>query len=250
MPSRGNIRRGLTAALLAAALAPSVAPVAEAGPYETGQAAYLHGDYGVALKYWRPEAEKGDANAQNGLGVLYFYGEGVARDPAEAKRLFLLAAAQGHAKAQGNLALAIADDTLAGNDAEALRYAIPAAEQDNGNGLFVLGTFYYTQRGGLEPDDAKAFAALVKASAKGVRRAQGLLGELYASGRGTEEDHAVAYAWFKAALQNGTPDQVPAFELHTQLDRLIERSTAEEIERGEKLAERCIQSQYQDCGRR
>ena len=50
------------------------------------------------------DAEQGDAGAQNNLGNRYSNGEGVPQDYQEAVRWYRLAAEQGHAKAQDNLA--------------------------------------------------------------------------------------------------------------------------------------------------
>ena len=51
----------------------------------------------------RARAEAGDAEAQVDLGVMYFVGDGVPQDYAEAVRWYRLAADQGHARAQFNL---------------------------------------------------------------------------------------------------------------------------------------------------
>jgi TPR repeat protein len=51
----------------------------------------------------RARAEAGDAEAQNLLGVMYDYGEGVPQDYAVAARWHRLAADQGHAEAQYQL---------------------------------------------------------------------------------------------------------------------------------------------------
>ena len=48
----------------------------------------------------RAKAERGDADAQNDLGFIYAYGQGVPEDDAEAVRWYRLAADQGHADAQ------------------------------------------------------------------------------------------------------------------------------------------------------
>ena len=63
-------------------------------------AAIISGDYATALKELRPLAEKGDAQAQYNLGVMYYTGDGVAQDYAEALRWYRLAAEQGYASAQ------------------------------------------------------------------------------------------------------------------------------------------------------
>ena len=51
----------------------------------------------------RSTPEQGDASAQCGLGDLYYEGEGVPQDYAEAIRLWKLAAEQGDEEAQYNL---------------------------------------------------------------------------------------------------------------------------------------------------
>ena len=86
-----------------------VAVPANAGPFEDGYAVYQRGDYATALKFWRPLAEKGGANAQYNLGVMYRSGQGVKQDDAEAVKWYRIAAKQGHAKAQMNLGFMYAD---------------------------------------------------------------------------------------------------------------------------------------------
>jgi len=71
--------------------------------FNEGLAAYENGDYVAALEEWLPPASEGDAVAQNYLGEIYFYGEGVPQDYAEAVDWYRLAAEQGHAGAQFNL---------------------------------------------------------------------------------------------------------------------------------------------------
>ena len=70
---------------------------ASAGPLEDGLAAAQRQDYATALRLWKPLADKGDANAQNNLGTMYQWGQGVAQDYKEAVRLYRLAAAHGFA---------------------------------------------------------------------------------------------------------------------------------------------------------
>ena len=54
-------------------------------------------------------AERGDAEAQFNLGVMYAKGEGVPRDDTEAARWFRLAAEQGDATSQFNLGIMYSD---------------------------------------------------------------------------------------------------------------------------------------------
>ena len=69
--------------------------------YYKGQGV-LH-DYAEAVKWYRLSAEQGDAYAQFMLGILYDRGLGVPQDYAEAVRWYTRAAKQGNAEAQRNL---------------------------------------------------------------------------------------------------------------------------------------------------
>ena len=75
-----------------------------AGPLEDSLAAYDRGDYATAVRLLRPLADQGNAQAQNGLGAMYYNGKGVAQDFKEAVKWYRLAAVQGYASAQVNLA--------------------------------------------------------------------------------------------------------------------------------------------------
>lgn len=61
---------------------------------------YDTGDYAQAVKLYRPLAEKGNAEAQYVLGMMYRAGRGVERDNNEAKKWYQLAAEQGQPMAQ------------------------------------------------------------------------------------------------------------------------------------------------------
>ena len=87
---------GLVLALL-------VALPATAQDFEKGLAAAKRGDHATALRELRPLAEKGDARAQEILGVIYAAGQGVPKDHAEAMKWFRKAAVQGDAAAQNAL---------------------------------------------------------------------------------------------------------------------------------------------------
>jgi uncharacterized protein len=78
------------------------------GNGDAAYAAYREGHYGTALRLARPLAAEGDAHAQSVLGLLYYSGEGVPQDKAEAVKWFRRAADQGDAQAQYNLGLSYA----------------------------------------------------------------------------------------------------------------------------------------------
>jgi TPR repeat protein len=68
--------------------------------WEDIAAADARGDHATLIRLWRPLAEQGDAGAQTGLGALYYTGQGVPKDDAQAVKWFRLAAEQGYADAQ------------------------------------------------------------------------------------------------------------------------------------------------------
>ena len=76
-----------------------------AGPIEDSLAAINRGDYGTARRLIFPLADQGDAHAQNNLGNMYLFGQGVPMDYAEAMKWYRLAADQGNAAAQTALGL-------------------------------------------------------------------------------------------------------------------------------------------------
>jgi TPR repeat protein len=97
---RNLIKAAIAGVVVALGLA---APVA-AGPLEDGLAAYSRGDYATAMQLWRPLADRGDADAQFDLGVLYQNGQGVPQDYAAALNWYRKAADQGNADAhQGGM---------------------------------------------------------------------------------------------------------------------------------------------------
>src|SRR5260370_32443649 len=77
---RNLIKVGLVAIVPFLGLAASVV----AGPFEDGLAAHKRGDYATTLRFWRPLADQGDAQAQFNLGVIYAKGQGVPQDYVEA----------------------------------------------------------------------------------------------------------------------------------------------------------------------
>ena len=74
-----------------------------ADPLADATSTYAAGDYEKAAKLYRPLAEKGNAEAQYNLGVMYRAGRGVPQDFKEARKWYQLAAEQGNALALFNL---------------------------------------------------------------------------------------------------------------------------------------------------
>jgi len=163
---RASIR--IVVALLFAAIARADVPA--------GDAAYESGDYATALREWLQPAEKGAAEAQYGMGRLYFYGQGVDQNYATAAEWYAKAAAQGHARSQTNLG------------------------------------HIYEQGLGVEPDPAQAARWYRAAAESGRPMAQLRLGRLYEVGRGVAKDLAEAVRWYGAAAAQGDTEARSALD--------------------------------------
>lgn len=74
-----------------------------AGPWEDGMAAYSSGDYVPAIHVFRALAERGNAEAQGLVGMMYRRGQGVKRSSVQAYLWLSRAAAHGNAKAKTEL---------------------------------------------------------------------------------------------------------------------------------------------------
>jgi TPR repeat protein len=66
-----------------------------ADPFQEGVRAYSQRDFGRAIRYWGPLAQRGDGSAQYNIGRMYARGEGVQRDLPEAYKWFTLASVAG-----------------------------------------------------------------------------------------------------------------------------------------------------------
>ena len=169
----------------------------------TGIDAYRRGDYPEALKVFRILAERGLANGQNTLGILYARGQGVAVDHVEAVKWFRKAAEQGYATAQHNLGSAyFRGRGVAADDAEALKWFRKAAAQGHAASQHNLGFAYFTGKG-VPADNAAAARWFRLAAERGLARAQYNLGHLYDRGYGVPQDDFRAFVWTSLAAEQG-----------------------------------------------
>ena len=71
---------------------------------KAGVDAWQQGDYARAIAEWRPLAQAGDPDAQFNMGQAYKLGRGLQSDFPVALDWYRKAAAQGHLRAEDNLA--------------------------------------------------------------------------------------------------------------------------------------------------
>jgi uncharacterized protein len=104
----------------------------DAGSLEAGLAAEERGDWKAALLLLEPLAEQGNPRAQDRLGYMYDFGEGVPHDDAQVVKWYRRAAEQGNADAQYRLAYMYDNgEGVPHDDAEAMKWYRKAAEQGN-----------------------------------------------------------------------------------------------------------------------
>ena len=133
-------------ALSAPGLAQVSADISKA--LSAADAAYQRADYAEAARWLRVAAEQGDATAQFNLAVLYDTGEGLQQNYAEAVRWYRLAADQNYAEAQSNLgAMYFTGEGVTQNYAEAVRWFSLAADQGDAEAQSNLGGMYYEGEG-------------------------------------------------------------------------------------------------------
>jgi TPR repeat protein len=138
------------------------------GSEASGLRAYRAHDYARAFAIWSADALSGDRESQFHLALLYLDGEGVAKDPAEARVWMRSAAQRGSEAAQ-----------------------------------FELGWFLADGIGGA-PDPVEARTWYERAAAHGHRRAMNELGRLCLKGRGGPVDYLRAYQLFRQASLTDT----------------------------------------------
>jgi Caspase domain/Sel1 repeat len=173
--------------------------------YRRGLDAYNRQDYSIALRAWRPLAQRGHANAQTNLGVMYENGRGVPRKDTEAARWYRKAAEQGHPWGQYILGGMYENGRGVGQDpTEAVQWYRKATEQGHARGQINLGRMYDNGRGVIQ-NDAEAVKWYRKVAEQGGAWGQFNLGFMYENGWGVAQDLAQAHYWFAQAAEAYPP---------------------------------------------
>ena len=160
-------------------------------------------DYAEAVAWYRKAPEQGDMKAQHNLGNMYYYGKGVPQDYAEAVKWYRKSAEQGDSYAQNNLGnMYYNGEGLQQNYSEAMRWYLKAAAQGEKYAQHILGVMYANAYG-VQQDYAEAMKWYRKSAEQGFAPAQSNLGEMYYYGQGVPQDYAEALRWFRRATDQG-----------------------------------------------
>jgi TPR repeat protein len=177
--------------------------------YQLGRAYAANRQTTEAIAAWRKAADKGSSSAMVELGVAYGTGAGVARDEAQARKLFERAAEAGNPRGVSNLA------ALGGGSAPAdparSRELLGRAAETNAEAQYQLGLMLSEGSGGAK-DDAAARAMFEKAAAQNHPAALERMGAFTAEGRGGPKDSSAAKAYYERAAALGDEDAKKALE--------------------------------------
>lgn len=171
---------------------------------EDGLRAYQKNDFSTAFEEFHKVAEQGDVTAQNVLGFMYAYGQGVAKDGQQAITWYRKAADQGFPEAQAGLAR-VYEAGLGGvaiNKQQAVYWYLKAADQGVASAQYNLG-FMHANGYGVMKDEQLAADWYRKAADQGFAPAQYNLGIMYANGQGVAKNEQLATDWYRKASAQG-----------------------------------------------
>jgi TPR repeat protein len=171
--------------------------------YQLGRAYAANKQMVEAIGAWRKAADKGSTSAMVELGVLYGTGAGVARDEAQARKLFERAAEAGNPRGVTNLA-ALSGGGASSDPARARELLAKSAET-NAEAQYQLGLMMADGTGGAK-DDVGARAMFEKAAAQNHPGALERMGAFAQEGRGGPKDSSAAKAYYERAAALGDED--------------------------------------------
>ncbi|MBW6514616.1 MAG: sel1 repeat family protein [Candidatus Syntrophosphaera sp.] len=149
------------------------------------------------LKAIKAEIAKGNAEAMNRMGMLYYDGRQVSQSKDEAMRHFRMAAEKNYPLGAYNLAVCLEDSHAGGLFAEACKFYLQAANHGFAPAMYALGVNYH-------------------------------------QGRGVTQSHEQAYFWILLACAQANGDQFDEFA--KARDNLATWLSAEEIKAQQKNA--------------
>jgi len=177
--------------------------------YQLGRAYAANGQTPEAIGAWRKAADKGSTSAMVELGVLYGSGAGVAKDEAQARKLFERAAEAGNPRGVTNLT--VLSGGGAPSDPARARELLAKGAETNAEAQYQLGLMLADGTGGAR-DDAGARSLFEKAAAQNHPGALERMGAFTQEGRGGLKDSSAAKAYYERAAALGDEDARKALE--------------------------------------
>src|SRR5215510_14226028 len=178
--------------------------------YQLGRSYAANQQLPEAIKTYRQAADRGSTAAMVELGVVLATGTGVAKDEAQARKLFERAAEAGNPRGVTNLA-ALSESGVSSDPVKARALLAKAAETNSAEAQYQLGLMTADGIGGPK-DDVAARALFEKAAAQNHPRALERMGAFAQSGRGGPQDASAAKAYYERAAALGNEDAKAALK--------------------------------------
>ena len=179
--------------------------------YQLGRAYAANRQPADAISAYRKAAEKGSTSAMVELGVLLANGSGVAKDQAEARRLFERAAEAGNPRGVTNLAALSSGGGVPSDPVRARALLSKAAEANSAEAQYQLGLMTADGVGGPK-DDVAARGLFDKAATQSHPGALERMGAFAQSGRGGPQDSSAAKTYYEKAAALGNEDAKAALK--------------------------------------
>ena len=153
------------------------------------------------------KAKAGDTGAQYQLGRMYYMGDGVLQDYAQAEFWFRKGAEKGDADSQFMLGgLYHFGQSVPHDEGKAFAWIMKAAQQGHGDAEFFISTCY-SEGWGVAKDNAQTIAWLRKGAEQGHLNSQFYLGWAYESGEVVPRDYSESYFWLQLATTGDITDR-------------------------------------------
>ena len=171
-----------------------------------GRVYYDTEDYATAMKYFKRAAVDGNEfqnNAEDRLGDMYRFGEGVKQDIDEAVAWYQKGAEHGNDDSMCSLGhMYLNEEGIWSDEAKAAYWTLQAAKQKNVIAMDNMGQDYVA-----------AMAWYKKAAEAGSSSSMEEIGDLYYFGNGVEQDYSLAKEWYEKAIMAG--NETPLMPLGT-----------------------------------
>lgn len=184
-----------------------------AGEMDDALTAYHKGDLDRALTLFQPQAEKGNPVAARYIGEMYETGDGVAKDDALALKWLRMAAEKGDAEAQFRMGViySVGTEAAAKNQEESLAWMRKAAAQDHPLAKKTVAIAEAMPINGAKMDAMAAgvMQMMIKGAEAGNAETQRDLANAYGAGGMGPRDPAKELYWYRKSAENGNvPSQI------------------------------------------
>jgi uncharacterized protein len=163
---------------------------------------FQKGSYAEAYQALKPQAEKGNDEAQYLLGWMHQTGQGAERDLAQAGQWYEKSAVQGHTSARNNLCTVHLETR---DFKRAVPWCEKSAKAGHMKSQFLFAMMHFNGEG-VEKSAEGAVAWLKKSAEQGYAAAEYKLGMAYESGIGVPKDLKSAAQYYERAAKQRYKD--------------------------------------------